>query len=124
MFDIGFPELLIVAIVALVVIGPEKLPETVRTVALWVGRIRRSLANIKMELEQEIGADDIRRQLHNESIMSQLKETKTDLDNLIKDANGSINEIRKAAELDTSVLTPSVPKNASATSSETPSNDR
>ena len=67
MFDIGFPELLLISVVALVVIGPEKLPETVRTVALWIGRLKRSLSNIRLELENEIGADEIRQQLHNEN---------------------------------------------------------
>jgi len=46
MFDIGFPELIVVSIVALLVIGPDKLPETLRSLFLWVGRLRRSLANI------------------------------------------------------------------------------
>ena len=41
MFDIGFPELLLISVVALLVIGPEKLPDTIRTVSLWVGRIQR-----------------------------------------------------------------------------------
>ena len=80
MFDIGFPELLLVSVVALLVIGPDKLPETVRTVALWVGRIRRGLANIKAEIENEIGADEIRQQLHNESILAEVEDAngKTD----------------------------------------------
>ena len=69
MFDIGFTELLLVALVALVVLGPERLPGAVRTAGLWIGRIKRSFNSIKAEVEREIGADEIRRQLHNEHIL-------------------------------------------------------
>ncbi len=60
MFDIGFTELLIVAIVGLVVIGPERLPSTIRTVALWVGRIRRTLGNVQKEISEELRVDEMR----------------------------------------------------------------
>ena len=69
MFDIGFTELLLVGLVALMVLGPERLPGAVRTTGLWVGRLKRSFSNIKAEVEREIGADEIRRQLHNERIL-------------------------------------------------------
>ena len=83
MFDIGFPELLVVSIVALLVIGPDKLHETLRALFLWVGRLRRSLTNIRADIENEIGADDIRQQLHNESIMKELKETRQQLQRVV-----------------------------------------
>ena len=63
MFDIGFSELLLVGLVALLVLGPERLPGAARTAGLWVGRIKRSFLSIKTEVEREIGADEIRRQL-------------------------------------------------------------
>ena len=79
MFDIGFPELVVVSVVALLVIGPERLPGTIRTMSLWIGRIQRSFASIRQEIESEIGADEIRQQLHNENIMKELEETKKNL---------------------------------------------
>jgi sec-independent protein translocase protein TatB len=69
MFDIGFAELLVVALVALLVLGPERLPGAVRVAGLWIGRLKRSFSAIKAEVEREIGADEIRRQLHNEQIL-------------------------------------------------------
>jgi sec-independent protein translocase protein TatB len=69
MFDIGFSELVLVGVVALVVLGPERLPGAVRTASLWIGRIKRSFLAIKQDVEREIGADEIRRQLHNEQIL-------------------------------------------------------
>lgn len=85
MFDISFFELLICAIVGLVVIGPERLPETVRAVSLWIGRLKRSLRETRTELEKQLGADDIRRQLHNEEIMQSLERTRREIENAIKD---------------------------------------
>lgn len=106
MFDIGFPELMIVSIVALLVIGPEKLPETVRTLALWVGRIKRSLANIKLELENEIGADEIRQQLRNEGIMKELNDAKRNLDGIMQETNATISDIKQSAKTHTATVKP------------------
>lgn len=94
MFDIGFLELTLISIVALLVIGPERLPEAIRTIMLWLGRIRRTFTNIKNELEQEIGADEIRRQLHNETIMKDIKETKENISGALKEADQSISEFK------------------------------
>ena len=74
MFDIGFSELLLIAVISLLVIGPQRLPEAVRSVALWIGRFRRAASRVYQEMEREVGMDDIRRQLHNEEVMNRLKE--------------------------------------------------
>jgi sec-independent protein translocase protein TatB len=79
MFDIGFPELLLVAIVALLVLGPERLPQALRTLGLWLGRMRRSFNAVKTEVEREIGMDEIRRQLHNEAVLEELKRIERDV---------------------------------------------
>ncbi len=70
MFGISFSELLLVGLVALLVLGPERLPGAARTAGLWIGRLKRSFNAIKQEVEREIGADEIRRQLHNEHVLS------------------------------------------------------
>ena len=73
MFDIGFPELMLVAVVGLLVIGPERLPEALRTLGLWLGRMRRSFHSVKAEIEKEIGMDEVRKQLHNEGVIEEMK---------------------------------------------------
>lgn len=73
MFDIGFPELMLSALVGLLVIGPERLPEALRTLGLWLGRMRRSFLSVKAEIEKEIGMDEVRKQLHNEAVMEEMK---------------------------------------------------
>ena len=113
MFDIGFPELLVVSIVALLVIGPDKLPETLRALFLWVGRLRRSLTNIRADIENEIGADDIRQQLHNESIMKELKETRQQLQRVVNQTDETLTEIKQASTaLSLADLPPDSPSNS------------
>ena len=72
MFDAGFTEMLVVAIIALLVLGPERLPGAVRTVGLTVGRIKRGFADVRSQVERELGADELRQQLHNERVMAEL----------------------------------------------------
>lgn len=76
MFGISFGELLLIGLIALLVLGPERLPGAARTAGLWIGRLKRSFNTIKTEVEREIGADEIRRQLHNEHIMALEKQIK------------------------------------------------
>ena len=85
MFDIGFSELLLVAVVGLLVLGPERLPTAVRTTSLWVGRLRRQFTEIRAEVEREIGADEIRAQLRNEQIMDQLRESREVLESTARE---------------------------------------
>lgn len=79
MFEIGGLELLLIAVVGLLVIGPERLPETLRTIGLWLGRLRRQFLSVKTEIEREIGMDEVRRQLHNEAVMEQMKRIESDV---------------------------------------------
>ncbi|WP_155163180.1 Sec-independent protein translocase protein TatB [Sansalvadorimonas verongulae] len=80
MFDIGFLELVIIAVIALVVLGPERLPVAIKTTAIWVSRIKRSFQGIRDEIERELRVDDIRREVHNASVMDELKKTREELE--------------------------------------------
>ena len=63
MFDIGFSELLLVALVALVVLGPERLPRAARFLGLWVRRARAQWHSVKAELERDLAAEELQRSL-------------------------------------------------------------
>ena len=91
MLDIGFMELLLVAIIALVVLGPERLPQAIKTTAYWVGKIRRSFQSVKDELEREIDADGIRRQIHNEAVMKEIEKTRDQFRTGMNDLKESVN---------------------------------
>lgn len=86
MFDIGFAELIIIAVVSLLVIGPERLPEAVRTATLWLNRFKRGFNDIKREVQQE---------LHNDAVMQELRKTgeqlRQEADGLSRDVRRSVN---------------------------------
>jgi sec-independent protein translocase protein TatB len=63
MFDVGFSELLVIAVVALLVLGPERLPKAARFAGLWVRRARAQWNSVKAEFERDIADDDLRRTL-------------------------------------------------------------
>ena len=94
MFDIGFAELLLISMVALLVLGPDKLPHAVRTAALWIGRARRSFNKVRGEIEQQLNTDEIRRQLHNESILKDLEDAKKKAGKLTEETRASINSMK------------------------------
>ena len=83
MFDVGFWELMIIGVVALLVIGPKRLPAVARTVGVWVGRGKRLVGSVKSDIEQEIRAEELKRILKEQQIKNPLheivEETKEDL---------------------------------------------
>ena len=63
MFDVGFTELLVIAVVALLVLGPERLPRAARFAGLWVRRARAQWHSVRAELERDLVAEDMQRSL-------------------------------------------------------------
>jgi sec-independent protein translocase protein TatB len=79
MFDMGFTELMLIGIVALVVIGPERLPGVARTAGKYVGRLKRFMTTVKADVEQELRADELRQILSDQqSELDSLKESITE----------------------------------------------
>lgn len=66
MFDIGLTELIVLAIIALVVLGPEKLPHAARMAGAWIGRIRRMIINVQADIESEVAAQEMRERIRKE----------------------------------------------------------
>lgn len=99
MFDIAFSELLLVAVVALIVIGPEKLPKVARTLGLLAGRLQRYVATVKADIDRELQFEDLRNIQQEirqgasqfQSQMSQIQTTITDETHPIK-ANEALNQ--------------------------------
>ena len=89
MFDIGFWELATIAIIGIVVVGPERLPEVVRTVAAYVRKARRAFQDVKSDIERELDLDDIRRQMQEVDMEDHIKK----LNQSVMDAD---RDVRKA----------------------------
>lgn len=91
MFDVGFFELLLVGLVALLVFGPERLPSLARTAGLWLGRGRRFLSTVKADIEQELKAEELKRIIREQQLNNPLH-------SLIEDTEKSLREAREQAE--------------------------
>lgn len=76
MFDVGFTELVMIGLVALLVVGPERLPELVRTTGRWLGRAQRMARELRTELERDTGARELS-QLQRDFTQSTLNQTIT-----------------------------------------------
>ena len=63
MFDIGFQELTLIGVIALIVVGPERLPKMARTVGLWMGKIRYYVGQVKSDIEREVRAQELKEML-------------------------------------------------------------
>jgi len=74
MFDIGFLEIIIIAIVGLVVVGPERLPDVARTVGRWVGRVRRFIVNVKADIDKEIQQEELKKALERDAGLDEIKQ--------------------------------------------------
>ena len=90
MIDVSFWELCVIAIVALLVFGPEKLPSAARTAGLWIGRARRFMATVKQDLDRELHLQEIRenlKQSEQTGLHQFLEETKETVSDLNKSVN-------------------------------------
>ena len=83
MFDVGFSELVVIGLIALIVLGPKRLPEVARTAGKWMGQLRRFINNVKQDLDREIHQDEL----------AELRKLREELDstrNLMQSASGDL----------------------------------
>ncbi|MGI9279590.1 MAG: Sec-independent protein translocase protein TatB [Endozoicomonas sp.] len=79
MFDIGFAELLVISVLALVILGPERLPHAIKTTMQWINYLRRSASNIKETMNKELKVDEIKQDLQPEELNQQARSLKQDV---------------------------------------------
>ena len=68
MFDIGFWEILLIAVLTMIIVGPEKLPGVAKTAGRWFGKTRRFIEGVKTEVEQEFDVTELKRLMHNQEV--------------------------------------------------------
>ena len=93
MFEVGFSEILMVGLVALLVIGPEKLPKFARMTGFWVAKSRRMIANVKQEINEEFQAEELRQMLKNKSGINELQQIVEDTTNDLRKTKDSVNRL-------------------------------
>lgn len=102
MFDIGFSELLVIAVVALVVLGPERLPKAARFAGLWVRRARAQWYSVKDELERELAAEELKRNL--KDAQDALRDTEQRIRESARETERQFEDVREAAREDAKAL--------------------
>ncbi len=111
MFDLGFWELMLIAVIALLVVGPERLPGLARSAGLWMGKLRRFIQTVKQDINQELAAEELQRTLDKHASIPELED--------IAEETGSM------AEEVTRILTPEQQQSAkSQNDTDKPSGDQ
>ena len=115
MFDIGFWELVFIAVIGIVVVGPKRLPEVVRTIAVLVRKARRMFSDVKADIERELDLDDMRRIVREadmEEHIRQLNASVMDMDQEVRGTGKAllrdIDEIKHKAEAMMDVYDPAL----------------
>ncbi|MCP4494169.1 MAG: twin-arginine translocase subunit TatB [Gammaproteobacteria bacterium] len=91
MFDMGFTELIVISIVGLIILGPERLPKVARMAGKYFGKLRRFMSNVKADVESELRADELREILNQQS--EELQSLKDVVNDVGKEMDGSISEL-------------------------------
>lgn len=97
MFDIGFSEMIVIAIVALVVIGPERLPRVARTAGLLLGRLQRYVSDVKSDINREIQLDELKK------LQSEIRDSARSVEQSL---TSGVQEVRQTAQSVSESLTP------------------
>ena len=122
MFDVGFQELTLIGVIALIVVGPERLPKMARTLGLWMGKIRYYVGQVKSDIEREVRAQELKEMLDKparelDDLYKVAEETKGTLDQ----AKGALGEVKNAFDSEpASISTPNEPAAGSIFPTELP----
>lgn len=101
MFDVGFWEILLILVLALVIIGPERLPGAARKAGFFVGKARRYIEGVRSEVEEELDVNEFKRMLHNQEV--QINELQQQLKSGVDDVGSEIKKDLPASDFLTDV---------------------
>jgi sec-independent protein translocase protein TatB len=91
MFDVGFSELLVIAVVALVVIGPERLPKVARTAGHLLGRLQRYVSDVKADINREIQLEELKKL--QQQVSTQMTGVEATVTQEIREVENSLNQV-------------------------------
>lgn len=94
MFDIGFSKLLLFGVIALIVLGPEKLPQAARTAGQWYAKLRRTVSTLQSEIEAELDLAETRQQMQNE--LAKIRQTESDMKRELAEMRGSMQKFEQS----------------------------
>ncbi len=98
MFDIGFSELLLFGVIALIVLGPEKLPQAARTAGQWYAKIRRTVSTLQSEIEAELDLAETRQLMQKE--LAKIRQTEAEMRREMAEMRGSMQQFESSQNQD------------------------
>jgi sec-independent protein translocase protein TatB len=115
MFDVGLTELMVIAVVALVVIGPERLPKVARTAGLLLGRLQRYVGDVKADINREMQLDELKKL--QQQVTTEVSSVEASVSHEIREIEGAVN---KSVAPDTDVAVPPTPTSEVVATDATP----
>lgn len=109
MFDIGFSEIFLFGVIALIVLGPEKLPQAARTAGQWYAKLRRTVSTIQAEIEAELDLAETRQQMQDE--LASIRKTRAEMANEMAAMRGSLKAFEDSQTDDPKVKQPTTRDN-------------
>jgi sec-independent protein translocase protein TatB len=119
MFDIGFTELMVIAVVALVVIGPEKLPKVARTIGAYLGRLQRYVNDVKADINREMELDELRK--FKQTVEDTARNFESSVQTEVSSAESAVNKVTESVTEPLANLDPLAPNKTLPTAEATPS---
>lgn len=98
MFDVGFQEIILIFVILLIVVGPERLPKLARTAGIWIGKARSMVASVKAEVEQELKVSELKESIAKQAGAEDFKELKDSVKSLNTDMKSMASEMRSSVE--------------------------
>ena len=125
MFDIAFSEILLIGVVALIVIGPERLPKTARTLGHLFGRLQRYVAEVKADITREMELDELRKlqqqvQTAAREIETSVQSAATEMESSVRSVEAQLNEAARLTEVEPTPAAIDAPPALTSAPSESP----
>ncbi|MEE4377039.1 MAG: Sec-independent protein translocase protein TatB [Candidatus Competibacteraceae bacterium] len=98
MFDVGLWELMLLFIIGLVVVGPERLPSLARTVALWINKARRMVSDVRDEVEKELRVEEIKRSIRQEGTVDEMQQLAKRINTINSDLKADVMNVMDAPD--------------------------
>jgi sec-independent protein translocase protein TatB len=98
MFDVGFQEIMLIFVILLIVVGPERLPKLARTLGLWIGKARTIVSSVKSEVEREIRVSELKQSLREQAPTEEFKKLASQVKSINSDLRSTGQEIKSSIE--------------------------
>jgi sec-independent protein translocase protein TatB len=98
MFDVGFWEIALIMVVAMLVVGPERLPKLARTLGLWLGKGRGFVRSVKADIDRELAAEELKQQLRKQAELPELYDIAEETDETVRETRQALQDAKSSGD--------------------------